>query len=268
MRLNWRRLMTALAMAGCFAMLVPACTLRASGRVRPAYVVTEEPPPPRHREVQPKSGHVWVRGHWEWRGNKWVWKSGHYERARASYDWQPGYWDKQGNRWHWVEGRWVAEGTVQVRDHRRGQPTGGGGGGVEVRDHRDKTPPPRGGGVEVRDHRKKAHPVHPSSPPPARRAETPGNAPGTGYVWVQGHYEWKNGNYDWVNGHWERAQANKQWEPGHWELRGNHYVWVKGRWVKAKAGGGVKVRDHRKKEAPAKPARKNEKVPARRGTPR
>ena len=87
-----------------------------------------------------------------------------------------------------------------------------------------------------------------------------------GFHWLEipiapdGRYEWKAGRWVWTAGHWQRAKAGFVWEPGHWERRGNRYHWVKGRWVKS----GPKVRDHRKGQPPP-PARKNERVPARRG---
>ncbi len=236
MKKTWRQFMFALGLIGCFAMVASACVVRA--RVRPVHVVDSEPPPPRYRTVQPRSGYVWIRGHWQYLNGKWKWKVGHWERARSGYAWQPGHWERRGNRYHWVEGRWAAGGTT-VRDHRRPAPA--------------PAPTPK-----VRDHRTPAPPAYPTTAPPAPRYQTP--AARSGYVWVRGRYDWK-GRWVWTAGHWERAKSGMTWEPGRWERRGDRYVWVAGRWVKAAPT--PKTRDHRNKQPPP-PARKNERVPARR----
>ena len=31
------------------------------------------------------SGHVWVKGNWQWQGGQWVWVDGHWERERSGY---------------------------------------------------------------------------------------------------------------------------------------------------------------------------------------
>ena len=39
------------------------------------------PPPPRPRIVKPNKpyqGARWVKGHWNWRGGRWVWIKGHW----------------------------------------------------------------------------------------------------------------------------------------------------------------------------------------------
>lgn len=60
--------------------------------------------------MQPRAGFIWVRGRWDWRGNKWEWVPGHWERQRANKRWVDGRWEQrtQGNVrfWVWVEGGW------------------------------------------------------------------------------------------------------------------------------------------------------------------
>lgn len=186
--------------------------------------------PPARRAENPgaRAGYVWVTGRWNWKGNKWVWMAGHWERARTGYRWAPGRWQLRGGVYVWVEGSWQAA------------PAGGGGGGVVVRDHRAPKPLP-----------------YPTSAPPARRAEN--HAARAGYVWATGRWNWKGGKWMWMPGHWERARAGRKWTAGRWERRGNRYVWVAGRWE-----AGVQVRDHRKPKPDEPNPRKNTKVKAHR----
>jgi hypothetical protein len=215
---RWRRIMAMLGFLGCLAMVSPACVVRARAhvRARPAavYVVDEAPPPPRYRTVQPRAGYVWVRGHWEWRGDQWFWVDGHWDRARTGYTYMEGHWEQRGNRWHWVEGRWAVEGGG--RHEHVGQPT-----------------PPRHGHVVVE---------YPTAAPPALRVERPN--PRSGYLWVSGRWQWSNGNWEWVPGHWERARAGFEWEAGRWERQGDRFVWIEGRWIQSPSGPTVIDRRH------------------------
>lgn len=114
---------SSIRLASLFAALVlvgsSGCVVRAHGRVRstavvesePAVVVVEDPPPPRHVRVEPRSGYVFIQGHWDRRGNQWQWVDGHWERERANAYYQPGRWQRHRGRGHvWVEGRWVVRG--------------------------------------------------------------------------------------------------------------------------------------------------------------
>jgi hypothetical protein len=225
MKNSWRRTLTTLGFTALIAATAPACVFTASARVRPAVVVYEEPPAPRNEVVRVKAGHVWVQGRWEWQNSRWVWKNGYFVRARTNYSWEVGRWEQRGNQWHWVEGRWVA---------------GGGGGAVEVRDHRHDAPPPDPR-VEVRDHRNDAPPPepevnyieldYPTREPPAPQAD-PVPPPKSGYIWVYGNWDWQKGvGWKWTAGHWERKKAKKAWKAGYWELRGNRWFWVSGEWT-------------------------------------
>jgi hypothetical protein len=265
MKTSWRRTLTTLGLAAAIATVTPACRLTATGRVRPAVVVYEQPPPPRPVQVAPRSGYIYIEGRWNWQNGNWVWADGHWERDRSGYGWEQGRWERRGDAWHWVEGRWVAGGSagggVVVRDHRSDptpDPTPPPSGGVVVRDHRTPNPPPSGG-VVVRDHRQNDYPTE--APPPAQ-AENPG-AGQSGYVWIAGRWDWRRGDgWVWTAGHWERAKAKQMWEPGHWEQRGDRYIWVEGRWV---ADTSPTVRDHRTGGAKTTPdGRKNEVVPVKR----
>jgi hypothetical protein len=95
--------------------------------------VDESPPPPQYETVVVRPGFIFVHGHWNRSGGRWVWMSGHYERERAGYVWAPGRWETRGRRHVWVQGSWragAAASSPAVRDH-RAEPRG-----PVVRDHR------------------------------------------------------------------------------------------------------------------------------------
>lgn len=210
------------------AVFIPACMVSGGGTMSASTtaVVYSEPPPDQVEPVTVRPGQVWIKGRWDWRNGQWVWVSGRWEAERQGRTWSHGRWERRGNQWHWIEGTWVASSDP--------------GGGAEpypepvVRDHRDPDrgrPMPGGGG-------------YPTAAPPPLRTESYGAAR-SGYIWVSGHWDWRNGQWAWVDGHWERAQANKVWVPGRWELQGNYYVWIEGRWDRGGQPPGPVVRDHR-----------------------
>ncbi len=68
------------------------------------------PPPPPEEEVvvaAPGPGYIWINGYWTWRGQRYVWTPGRWERPpRPSAHWQKGEWGKYKGRWYFREGRW------------------------------------------------------------------------------------------------------------------------------------------------------------------
>ena len=88
--------------------------LLAAGCVIPEPVVVKAPPPvpPLQVEVvpvQPGPGHIWIAGHWAWRGPErgYVWVPGHWEVPRSpAYVWVPGHWEPQPGGYVWLEGHW------------------------------------------------------------------------------------------------------------------------------------------------------------------
>jgi hypothetical protein len=85
------------------------------------------------------------------------------------------------------------------------------------------------------------------SEPPPPQVETVEARPG--FVFVRGHYVWRNGQWTWTGGHWERQRAGYAWSEGRWERRGNAWVWMDGNWTvsstpvvdNTNASGGVTV---------------------------
>jgi len=127
-----------LAFAVTLAASATGCLVTAHGQVAAPTAeveVDEEPPPPRAVVVETRPGFVFIQGHWQRSGGRWVWRDGYWERERAGYVWEEGRWETRGRNHVWVEGRWRA------------------GGGPAVRDHREERHEERHEGPEVRDHR-------------------------------------------------------------------------------------------------------------------
>ncbi|WP_332825753.1 hypothetical protein [Ramlibacter sp.] len=67
------------------------------------------PPPPVYEVVpRPRPGFVWSPGHYQWRGDRYVWLSGQWLQARPGYAWQAPHWQRRGDgSWILVNGDWV-----------------------------------------------------------------------------------------------------------------------------------------------------------------
>ena len=68
-------------------------------------------------------------------------------------------------------------------------------------------------------------------PPPPRYAVV-GVAPGPGFVWTEGFWDWRGGSYVWVAGRWMRPpQPRAVWVAGTWVER-PHRGWEfrRGHW--------------------------------------
>ena len=68
-----------------------------------------DPPAPQPETVvvvRPSPQHVWIAGHWVWRG-RWIWIGGRWALGTSGAVWIPGYWHHgPKGRWHWVRGHW------------------------------------------------------------------------------------------------------------------------------------------------------------------
>src|SRR5579864_6783469 len=68
------------------------------------------------------------------------------------------------------------------------------------------------------------------APPPPRYAVV-GAAPGAGFVWTEGFYDWRGSGYVWVPGRWQRPpRARAVWVPGNWEHGARGYYFHRGYW--------------------------------------
>ena len=68
--------------------------------------------------------------------------------------------------------------------------------------------------------------------PPAPRYAVVGVAPGPGFVWTDGFWDWRGGSYVWVSGRWTRPPRPRAvWVPGNWVER-PHRGWEfhRGHW--------------------------------------
>lgn len=94
--------------ATCLAL---AC-LGAAG-VMPAFAESNiglrgAPPPPRYEVMPaPRSGQVWVPGHWEARGSNAVWVGGVWLRERPGFRYSTPTWVQHDGRWEMRQGGWV-----------------------------------------------------------------------------------------------------------------------------------------------------------------
>jgi len=153
-----KTLLAGLVAAGSLIGLVPM----AANAQYTAIVQTAPPAPLREAVPAPREGYVWAPGHYEWRGNQYVWVRGHWIADRVGYDYREPRWVQRGSgEWVLVGGDWVP-----VERHARNngrfsdpdwQPPGRGrlygpngdldGDGIANRDDRDRD----GDGVRNRD---------------------------------------------------------------------------------------------------------------------
>ena len=114
----------ALSLATCAAVLLPigAITLPTAAQAQPAVMWLKTPPPPPRAErvPPPRRGDVWAPGHYETRGNRYVWVRGEYVRARPGYAYRAPEWRERDGRWEYSRGRWDRDGDgVPNRNDRR-----------------------------------------------------------------------------------------------------------------------------------------------------
>ena len=69
-----------------------------------------------------------------------------------------------------------------------------------------------------------------AGPPPPPVVGVVGYAPGPGYVWIDGFYDWR-GRYVWVPGYWARPpHPHARWVPGRAYYGRGHYSYRRGYW--------------------------------------
>lgn len=66
------------------------------------------PPAPRYEAAPaPRRGHVWVPGHWEWRGQRHVWVAGRHIQQRPGHHYRPVQWQQHNGHWQMQRGGWA-----------------------------------------------------------------------------------------------------------------------------------------------------------------
>lgn len=69
-----------------------------------------------------------------------------------------------------------------------------------------------------------------SAPPPPRYAVV-GVAPGPGYVWTSGYWDWRGANWAWVEGRWMRPPRPRAvWVSPEWRQEGRAWRFHRGHW--------------------------------------
>jgi hypothetical protein len=70
----------------------------------------------------------------------------------------------------------------------------------------------------------------PQPPPPLPEYDQPA-APGDGYLWTPGYWNYASAGYYWVPGVWVQAPyQGALWTPGYWGYVGGHYGFFRGYW--------------------------------------
>lgn len=73
--------------------------------------------------------------------------------------------------------------------------------------------------------------VYVQTAPPAPIYETAPVAPGPGYFWVGGFWQWNGYRYAWTRGHYAyRPYAGATWHAGHWVSGPRGWYWRAGHW--------------------------------------
>lgn len=76
----------------------------------PTYVFVESEPPQEIAEAMtpsPGPDYVWLKGAWNYEGNQWMWRNGHWVvKPHPNAEWTAGYWKRKHHHWVWVPGFW------------------------------------------------------------------------------------------------------------------------------------------------------------------
>ncbi|HEX3345544.1 MAG TPA: hypothetical protein VHS09_13265, partial [Polyangiaceae bacterium] len=135
-------------------------------------------------------------------GNVWVPGYWWWSTSSHHYVWVSGAWRNPPPDQVWTPGQWVASGA----EHYLWVPGFWGAHGA---------PPP---------------PAIATAPPPPR-VEVYGAAPGVGYYWAPGYYQWRDNAYFWSEGSWVRPpREGLGWVEPRYVGIGGHYYFQPGRW--------------------------------------
>ena len=66
--------------------------------------------------------------------------------------------------------------------------------------------------------------------PPAPQVDVVIAAPGPGYFWIGGYWNWFGGRHSWVGGRWESQRPGYYWAPHAWQRYGNGWRARPGQW--------------------------------------
>jgi WXXGXW repeat (2 copies) len=68
--------------------------------------------------------------------------------------------------------------------------------------------------------------------PPVAVDEVVGVAPGPGYVWTNGYWNWYGGRHVWVGGRWVEGRPGYRWTPHAWVREGGGWHLREGYWAR------------------------------------
>jgi hypothetical protein len=104
--MNRIRLFSLAAMAA-FGLALSACVPPDQGHVVDG-VVMVAPPAPQVEVIPtpPQPSYVWIRGYWNWVGDRYAWVAGHYTAPRPGHHWVAYEWVRQGDGWRLRPGHW------------------------------------------------------------------------------------------------------------------------------------------------------------------
>lgn len=258
-------------------------------RVDGEWIDVGAPPALKEERFDPRSGFVFVRGHWDWDNNEWKWFPGRWERERHGKRWRDVRWEQRNGEWNQIDGDWedddAAPRPVSHGDYPTSAPPAPpndripnlGPGEVLIPGHyewRNNHYQWSGGGID------RARPGfryqagswaqrgdryvytegawvndYPSAAPPSPREER--IAARNGYVFIRGHWDWRNGQWAWVDGRWESERAGQQWTDGRWDNRGGRWDWIEGSW----GPGAAPCPEHPPLDNPPPPNRVDQREP-------
>jgi WXXGXW repeat (2 copies) len=76
--------------------------------------------------------------------------------------------------------------------------------------------------------------VYVRSAPAPEAAEVVAVAPGPGYFYARGHWEWNGSRYVWKQSRYiHRPHAHAAWVEGHWQSSQHGWYWEQGHWAEA-----------------------------------
>lgn len=99
-------------------------------------------------------------------------------------------------------------------------------------------------------------PIVVDEPPPPTRVEVRSPAPTADGVWIQGHWEWREGRYLWVEGRWERSRHGYAWVAPRYVRRGAGWAYVRGHWRPATGSLATQSQRPVQRAIPAPPAQR------------
>jgi hypothetical protein len=188
-----------------------------------AIIVKTAPPEPRQEvvriEARPAEDAVWVPGYWRWDAdrNTYEWVAGAWRRAIPGMTWHAGRWIETEGGYQWMPGHWEAGEAAATVTTTPGTAT--------------TTTTTRTTTVEA-DGDTTTRTTTIKQAPPALRVETQPASPGPDYVWIAGHWEYRDGQYTWIGGRWERPVSEGMiWVSPRWVRHGDGtYSFVAGHW--------------------------------------